>query len=242
MPSNSLSSACPVLVALATFNERDNLPSLVDAIFKVLPNVHILVVDDDSPDGTGRWCDERSASEPRLTCHHRPGKLGLGSATIAAMREAIALDYRIIITMDADWSHDPKKIPDLVGRLEDVDVAIGSRYCPGGSITGWPRHRRIISRLVNMASRRLLRLKVYDSSGAFRAYRVGALEQISFDDIRATGYAYLEEILWQLQRSGARFTEVPITFEDRHRGQSKADWREAISKIATIGRLAMTRS
>ena len=242
MSNDPSSIASPVLVALATFNERENLPSLVDAIFKVSPDVHVVVVDDDSPDGTGQWCDERSASEPRLTCHHRPGKLGLGSATLIAMREAIALGFHIVITMDADWSHDPKDIPCLVGQLEDVDVAIGSRYCPGGSITGWPRHRRIISRLVNMASRRLLRLKVYDSSGAFRAYRVGALEQISFDDIRATGYAYLEEILWQLQRSGARFTEVPITYEDRHRGQSKADWREAISKIATIGRLAITCS
>ena len=242
MSNDSSSSACPILIALATFNERDNLPSLVDAIFKVLPDVHVVVVDDGSPDGTGKWCDERSASEPRLTCHHRPGKSGLGSATIIAMREAIALGFHIIITMDADWSHDPKDIPCLVSQLEDVDVAIGSRYCPGGSIKGWPRHRRIISQLVNMASRRLLRLRVHDSSGAFRAYRVTALEQISLDDIRATGYAYLEEILWRLQRAGARFTEVPITFRDRQRGQSKADWYEAISKIATISRLAMTRS
>jgi dolichol-phosphate mannosyltransferase len=229
------------LVALATYNEIENLPALVDEIFRVLPGAEILVVDDNSPDGTGRWCDERAKSEPRLRCLHRAEKLGLGSATLLAARYSIENDYEVFVTLDADWSHDPRYAPDLVNAIRNADVAIGSRYCAGGGIEGWPLHRRLLSRWVNGLSRILLRLPAGDTSGAFRAYRVAMLRQIPIDDIQSNGYSYLEEILWHLHRAGATFVEVPITFHQRRAGESKITLSEAGAKMATLLRLAFRR-
>jgi dolichol-phosphate mannosyltransferase len=229
------------LVILATYNEIENLPNLVEEILRVLPIADVLVIDDNSPDGTGRWCDERAQLEPRLKCMHRSGKLGLGTATLVGLQHAIDHGYDIAITMDADWSHDPKFINALLAATEHADVAIGSRYCAGGGIEGWPLRRRLMSRYINALTRRLLRIPVRDASGAFRAYRVAALKRINLPDIRATGYAYLEEILWQLNRSGATFIEVPIVFRDRRAGTSKFNLQEAIAKISTLTRLPRTK-
>jgi dolichol-phosphate mannosyltransferase len=227
------------LVALATYNEIENLPGLVDEILRVLPAANVLVVDDNSPDGTGRWCDSRAANEPRLHCLHRSGKFGLGSATVAAVGYAIDQAYDVFITMDADWSHDPRHLPELLGALEHSDVTIGSRYVVGGAIEGWPTHRRIVSRVMNRLTRTVLRLPVRDASGAFRAYRVDKLRQLRLDRIRASGYAYLEEILWHLNAVGATFTEIPIKFRERRAGKSKIDLHEAVGKLRTLCRLAM---
>lgn len=231
-----------ILAALATYNEIENLPGLVDEILRVLPAADVLVIDDNSPDGTGCWCDDRSAGEVRLHCLHRPAKQGLGTATLAGIRWAIEKNYDLFVTMDADWSHDPQYLPALVAEAESVDVAIGSRYCPGGAIEGWPVHRRWISRGMNKLSWLVLRLPVCDMSGAFRAYRVSALKKIDFSQIAATGYAYLEEILWHLRRVGATFAEVPITFRDRRAGKSKINVGEAAAKLSTLIRLGMRRS
>jgi len=226
------------LVVLATYNEVENLPGLTEAILRVLPTADLLVVDDNSPDGSGRWCDERAVAEPRVRCLHRPGKLGLGSATLDALRYAIAREYEVVVTMDADWSHDPTHLPELVAATEHADVAIGSRYVAGGAIDGWPRHRRIMSHLINGLSRALLRLPIHDTSDAFRAYRVAKLRDVDFARIRATGYAYLEEILWHLAQADARFAEVPITFHERLAGRSKVNFREAVGKLAMLVRLS----
>ncbi|MCI0332929.1 MAG: polyprenol monophosphomannose synthase [Planctomycetes bacterium] len=234
---NPQSPSARTLVALATYNEIENLPSLVDEILRVLPDADILVIDDNSPDGTGQWCDNRAAVEPRLHCLHRPGKQGLGSATLAAARFAMEHDYEAFVTLDADWSHDPRHVTELLRALDNADVAIGSRYCSGGGIEGWPIHRRVMSRWVNGLTRLLLRIPVRDASGAFRAYRVAKLREIRLEDIRATGYAYLEELLWHLHRAGAKFAEVPITFCDRRAGESKVNLREAWGKVGTLGRL-----
>jgi dolichol-phosphate mannosyltransferase len=228
------------LVALATYNELANVPGLVDEILRVLPDADVLVVDDNSPDGTGDWCDERAAVEPRLKCIHRSGKLGLGTATLAAAHYAIEHGYDVFITLDADWSHDPAHLTQLVVALDHADVAIGSRYCAGGDIEGWPMHRRLMSRWVNGLTRLLLRIPVRDASGAFRAYRVEKLREVRFDDIRATGYACLEELLWHLHRAGAEFVEVPITFRERRAGQSKVTFGEAWGKLGTLVRLSKT--
>jgi dolichol-phosphate mannosyltransferase len=214
---------------------------LVDKILHVLPDADLLVVDDNSPDGTGQWCDERAKTEPRLHCLHRSGKQGLGSATIAAMQYAIKHGYELFVTLDADWSHDPQYLPELIAAADEADVAIGSRYCPGGGIVGWPLHRRVMSRWNNAASRALLGMPVCDMSGAFRAYRVARLRTIDLSKIQATGYAYLEEILWHLHRAGARFVEVPITFRERRAGKSKITIGEAVGKLATLARLAVAR-
>lgn len=234
-------STARTLIALATYNEIENLPGLVDEILRIMPTADILVVDDNSPDGTGRWCDERSAFESRFRCLHRPGKQGLGSATLAAARVAMDDNYAVFATLDADWSHDPRYLPELVRGIDRADVAIGSRYCAGGGIDDWPFYRRILSRGVNGLSRLLLQLPLRDMSGAFRAYRVSKLRQIDLQLVQANGYAYLEEILWHLQRAGATFVEVPITFQDRRAGRSKIDFSQAAAKLITLVRLATKR-
>jgi dolichol-phosphate mannosyltransferase len=230
-----------VLVAVATYNEMDNLPGLVDAIHRTLQDADVLVVDDNSPDGTGKWCDEHSRIDRQLKCHHRSGKQGLGSATLTALKFALDESYDIVVTMDADWSHDPRSLPELVRAIDDADVSVGSRYCPSGAIEGWPIPRRVLSRGMNRLTRFILRLPVRDTSGAFRAYRVAALRKIDLAMIRSTGYAYLEEILWVLHRAGSRMVEVPITFRERRAGQSKITMKEAVGKLRTLTRLALSR-
>jgi dolichol-phosphate mannosyltransferase len=234
-------STIRILVALATFNEIESLPALVDEILRVLPDADLLVVDDNSPDGTGRWCDQRAGSESRLSCIHRSGKLGLGTATLEAVRYALARDYDIFVTLDADGSHDPDCLPTLIDATRQVDVAIGSRYCPGGATAGWPLYRRVLSRALNRLNRAALRLPVRDSSGSYRAYHTRRLRELPLESIRAGGYGYLEEILWHLQRAGASFAEVPITFRQRRGGRSKMSLREAADKLGMLFRLAPRR-
>ena len=227
------------LVTIATYNEIENLPLLVDAIWEVAPQVDILVIDDNSPDGTGAWCDERAKSEPRLHCLHRAGKLGLGTATIAGMKYAIEHDYDLMLNMDADFSHHPRYIPALLAGMETADVTIGSRYVAGGGVKDWPFKRRLMSWGVNTYARWLLGLRPKDCSGAFRCFRVDLLRKLNFDSIQSRGYSFQEEILWHLKRAGARFTETPILFADREKGQSKINSREAIAAIGIIFRLGI---
>ncbi len=227
------------LVTVATYNEIENLPKLVEAIFEVAPGVDLLVVDDNSPDGTGRWVDQQAAAEPRLKCLHREGKLGLGTATVAAMRYALQHGYRQMLNMDADFSHHPCYLPELLAGMdppdgEPVDVMIGSRYVPGGGVEGWTWMRHFMSGGVNLYSRWLLGLKPKDCSGAFRCYRCELLAKLDFDAIRSRGYSFQEEILWRLKRLGARFGETPITFADRRRGQSKINSGEAVAALWII--------
>jgi dolichol-phosphate mannosyltransferase len=229
------------LVVLATYNEIENLPALTREILRMLPAADLLIVDDNSPDGSGRWCDDAAVTELRLHCVHRAGKLGLGSATLVALRYAIQHEYDVVVTMDADWSHDPVYLSELLAATNGADVAIGSRYAEGGAIEGWPRSRRLLSRVINRLSRSLLGLPVRDSSGAFRAYRVAKLRDLDLSVIRAPGYAYLEEILWYLSRANASFVEVPITFRERRAGRSKIAIGEVVGKLAMLTRLAMQR-
>lgn len=230
-----------VLVALATYNEIENLPSLVAEIHRQLPQADVFVVDDNSPDGTGQWCDEFAPQNPWLQCRRRAGKLGLGSATWVAMQHAIAARYDWLITLDADWSHPPEALPRLLRAAHDADLVIGSRYCEGGSIEGWPRRRYYVSRIVNRASSLLARLPARDSSTAYRLYRVRLLAELDFTNLRAAGYAYLEESLWHLARLGARVKEIPITFHERRAGASKVNLAEAWGKLRTLASLAVRK-
>jgi dolichol-phosphate mannosyltransferase len=237
--SNPGSNAGKTLVVVATYNEIENLPPLVDEIFRFLPAVDLLVVDDNSPDGTGQWCDERAAADPRVHCLHRAGKLGLGTAIIAGMKYAVEHGYRFMLNMDADFSHHPRYLPDFLAGMEPpggppVDVMIGSRYIPGGGVEGWPLRRHVMSRGVNLYARWLLGLRPKDCSGAFRCYRVALLERLDFDAIRSRGYSFQEEILWHLKRLGARFGETPIVFVDRRAGSSKIDMRESLAALWII--------
>lgn len=237
----SSSQPSSTLVVIATYNEIENLPRLVEELFRYAPDVDLLVIDDNSPDGTGRWCDEMAATESRLKCLHRPAKLGLGTATLAGFQYALQRNYRWVITMDADFSHHPRYLPALrsaaASEEEPCDVVIGSRYVSGGGITGWPLHRRWMSRLINAYARWSLGLRVRDCSGAFRCYRCETLQRLDWSQFRSQGYAYVEEMLWRLQHQRAIFREVPILFVDRVRGATKINLREAVQAVWLIGRL-----
>ncbi len=227
------------LVTVATYNEIENLPRLVDAIFAAAPQADLLVIDDNSPDGTGAWCDRRAADDPRVRCLHREGKLGLGTATIAALKYGIEHGYDYVLNMDADFSHPPRYLPDLIAGMDPpggppVDVTIGSRYVPGGGVEGWPWRRHFMSRAVNLYARWLLGLRPRDCSGAFRCYRASLLARLDFEAVRSRGYSFQEEILWRLKRLGARFAETPIVFVERQHGSSKINSREALAALAII--------
>ena len=202
------------IICIATYNEIENLPELVSQIFDSVPDTHLLVIDDNSPDGTGQWVQQQSASNPRINCILRSGKLGLGSAVIEAIQFAIENEFELMVNMDADFSHPVSHIPALLKGMEDgtVDVMVASRYAPGGGIEGWPPIRRLMSRSVNAYARLLLRLPTRDCSGSFRCYRVAKLAELNLDDVRSRGYSFFEEILWHLRRSGATFRESPLHF------------------------------
>lgn len=230
------------LVTIATYNELENLPRLVAEIFAQAPEVEILVIDDNSPDGTGQWCDEQQAQDPRVHCLHRAGKLGLGTATIAGMKYAIDQAYDQVLNMDADFSHHPRYLPAILQRMregEPVDVVIGSRYIPGGGVVGWPLKRHLMSKGVNIYARALLGLWPRDCSGAFRLYRVELLKKLDFEQIVSRGYSFQEEVLWRLKRLGARFAEVPIVFVDRELGVSKINGGEAGAALRILFRLGV---
>lgn len=239
-----MSKTADTLVTVATYNEIENLPRLAEAIFAAAPDSDLLVIDDNSPDGTGRWCDEQAAINPKINCVHRSGKLGLGTAILAAMRYAIEHDYKYMLNMDADFSHHPRYLPDLIGGMENyrgqpVDVMIGSRYIPGGGTEGWPLKRRLMSKGVNVYARALMGLRPKDCSGGYRCYRVEKLKAIDLDRIRSRGYSFQEEVLFYLKQAGAKFGETPIIFADRERGLSKINSQEAYSALGIIFRLGM---
>ena len=223
-----------LLIGISTYNEIESLPQLVRRILEVVPDCRLLVVDDNSPDGTGKWCDEYAAKDKRLFCCHRAGKLGLGTATVAVLNYAVEHNFDVVVTMDADMSHDPRFLPSLIQGLEQpspVDVVIGSRYVPGGGVEGWPWKRRMMSWLVNRFARFWLQLPAKDTSGAFRCYRVQTLRNLDLTVIISQGYSVFEELLWRLRHVGATMREVPITFVDRDVGQSKISLREAIRSV-----------
>jgi dolichol-phosphate mannosyltransferase len=228
-----------LVVSLCTYNERDNLVELIPEIWRHVPEAHILVVDDNSPDGTGGLADEWAARDPRVHVIHRPGKLGLGTATLAALTFAVEKGYALAANLDADFSHHPKYLKELVACMEHADVAIGSRYVDGGGVVGWGVKRHLMSRAINAYARILLRLSTRDNSGAFRCYRVSRLAELDLTRFLSRGYAIQEELLYRLKRLGCRFAETPIVFEDRRYGSSKINVREGLVALWIIARLAL---
>jgi len=230
-------------VAIATYNEIENLPILVERLVDTLPEADLLVIDDGSPDGTGQWCEDHAKMNSRMHCLHRKGKPGLGSAIIAAMHYAVENNYDVMINLDADLSHPPEKIPELLEALRDGDsetkVVIGSRYISGGGITGWPLKRHFMSRAINLYTRWLLWLPMADCSGSFRAYPVNLLRKIDFDSFLSYGYSFFEEVLYHLKHQGATFVEVPFEFVERQHGSSKINMRKAMVAVWTIFRLGL---
>ncbi|MEM7476216.1 MAG: polyprenol monophosphomannose synthase [Planctomycetota bacterium] len=228
------------LVVLCTYNEVGNIAIMVEALHKSLPNADIVVVDDNSPDGTSDWVKRQQENDSQLHLIHRPGKLGLGTALRDAIAWCLDREYDYLINLDADLSHDPATAPLLLQETvqKQLDIVAGTRYRDGGGSPGLPFHRKLISRSLNIYATRILRLPISDCSGSFRCYRVSKLRELELQELACPGYGFLEEILVALRRKGAAFGEVPIVFDCRHAGESKLSFSDAMGAIKVIHRLA----
>ncbi len=231
----------PAAVIIPTYNESDNIPQLVAEILALPLGAHVIVVDDNSPDGTGALVDSIAANEPRVHPVHRPSKLGLGTAHVVGMRHAFALNLDPIVTMDADFSHHPRYIPSLVAGLSQFGLMIGSRYVKGGGMQGRAPRLRMVSWGANLFARTVLGLKATDCTSGFRAYRRPVLESIDLDHVFSNGYSFLIELLFLCQARGWRIGEAPIVYEDRRAGTSKISRAEIYKATYTVLRLFWRR-
>jgi len=226
-----------VLVFTATYNERDNIETLCQTVLGLDKGFDMMVVDDNSPDGTGQLLDAMAAREPRLSVVHRSGKLGVGSAHKVAMHYALEKDYQVLVTMDADFSHPPEDIPRLLASLEAADFVVGSRYVKGGSCD-YTGYRIVVSMLANWGARLLLRIPLHEVTTSFRAFRVSFLRKVDLESIQAQGYSFFMEAVFQLYCAGARLHEIPFHFVDRTAGVSKIPRGEIFNGIRQLLRLA----
>ncbi len=225
------------LIALATYNERDNLAALVKEIRAAVAGADVLILDDNSPDGTGAAADALAREDARIHVVHRAGKLGLGTAVLAMMRFAIEKNYELLVTMDADFSHHPRYLPDLLAGMDRADVMIGSRYVAGGGVENWPMSRRLMSRSTGQLVRFLLGMPARDTSGNYRCYRVSLLRHANLNNLLSNGYSFQQEVLHRCYLAEARLGETPIVFADRKAGQSKANLKEIVRSLSTLLRL-----
>jgi len=225
------------VVVVPTFNERENIEPFLRAVRSAVPDADILVVDDNSPDGTGQLADTFAAELGHIKVLHRPGKQGLGSAYRHGFTVALDEDYDAIVSMDVDFSHDPAVIPSLLAGIEGgADAVVGSRYVAGGGTENWPLHRRVLSKWGNWYVGMLLGLGVSDATSGFRAYRASALRDIDHAATSAEGYAFLTELVRRLATRGHPIAEVPITFRDRVRGTSKMSGRIIAESMMLVTR------
>jgi dolichol-phosphate mannosyltransferase len=228
-------------IIIPTYNESDNIETLAKEIMAlgdvteaIAGAVAIIIVDDNSPDGTGEIADELAKVYRSIKVIHRPAKLGLGTAHIAGFKESLASGADRILTMDADFSHHPRYIPDLLAKNRDAQLVIGSRYVDGGGTLNWGLQRQILSKGANTFARLVLGLKAHDCTGAFRCYRREVLESIELDEIFSDGYSFMIEVLYKCQQRGWEIGEVPIIFEDRRHGTSKISRREIFNAFWTV--------
>jgi dolichol-phosphate mannosyltransferase len=210
-----------ILVIIPTYNERENLPAVVGRVREAAPQVDVLVVDDSSPDGTGRIADELAEADDQVHVLHRTSKDGLGAAYIAGFRWAFDRGYDVMVEMDADGSHQPEELPRLLSALCDADLVIGARWVRGGKVLNWPKRREALSRGANTYARLMLGVPLHDATGGYRAYRSAALEKIGLEGVDSRGYCFQIDLAFRAIRLGLRVAEVPITFMERTRGSSK---------------------
>ena len=230
-------------IVVPTYNERENLPKLVDAVMRLDSGFRLIIVDDNSPDGTGAIADDLAATWPgRIDVLHRPGKQGLGPAYVAGFRKALAGDATLIGTMDADLSHPVDRLPALIAATDRADLAIGSRYIPGGGSVGWPLPRRVLSRFGGLYARTVLGVPISDLTGGFKIYRRATLEHLDLDHLRADGYGFQIECTWRVIRRGGTVVEVPIVFVDRVAGKSKLSRRIVGEAALLVWRLRFAGS
>jgi dolichol-phosphate mannosyltransferase len=236
------------VIIMPTYNERQNLEPVAGRVRAALPAADLLVVDDSSPDGTGDVADKLAEADPQVQVMHRTEKAGLGKAYIAGFSWALERGYDVIVEMDADGSHQPEYLPGLVAALAHADLAIGSRWTPGGKVVNWPKSREILSRGANVYTRLMLGIGVRDATAGFRAYRAGTLRTISLSQVESTGYCFQIDLTMRVAQAGLTIVEVPITFVEREHGASKmsnsiileAFWR--VARWGTAKRVRQLRS
>ncbi len=216
-----MSTVGRVLVVVPTYDEVENLPLITRRLRTAVPTADLLVVDDNSPDGTGELADGLAAADPSVHVLHRAGKQGLGAAYLAGFAWAREHGYDVVVEMDADGSHAPEQLPRLLAALEDADLVLGSRWVAGGEVVNWPRSREVLSRGGNLWTRVALGLPLKDATGGFRAYRREVLDKVATPAVASQGYCFQVDLAWQTWRAGYRVVEVPITFVERELGTSK---------------------
>jgi len=227
-----------VAVVIPTYNERDNLEPIVGRVRAAVPDADILVVDDNSPDGTGEIADKLAASDAHVHVLHRKGKSGLGTAYIAGFTWGLERGYGVLVEHDADGSHDPADLPKMLAELERADLVIGSRYVPGGTVVNWPKSRELLSRGANIYVRIVLGIGIHDATAGYRAYRAATLRAIGLDRVESQGYCFQIDLTLRTAQRGLVIREVPITFTERARGASKmsrAVFAEALWRVAQWG-------
>jgi glycosyltransferase involved in cell wall biosynthesis len=229
-------------IVIPTYNERANLENIVCDLLRVLPDAHVVVVDDNSPDGTGTLADDLATRLPGIFVLHRPAKQGIGPAYVAGFKVALSAGSDLIAAMDADGSHSAADLLKLIDAASDADLVIGSRYVDGGATAGWSRARKLLSRFGGLYARAVLGAPISDLTAGFKVYRREALASLPLDQIRTDGYGFQIETTWIVWRSGRRVREVPITFHDRVAGKSKLSRRIVIEAVIMVWRLRLTRS
>ena len=225
-----------VLVAIPTYNEIDNVEPIVARLRAAVPDADILIADDNSPDGTGERADALAESDTHVHVLHRPGKQGLAAAYLAAFRWGLDRGYDVLVEHDADGSHRPEQLPDLLAALADADVAKGSRWVRGGRVVNWPKHRELLSRGGNLWVRLWLGVPVRDATGGFVAWRAATLRGIDLDGVEASGYGFQVDLVWRALKAGFRVVEVPIVFEERQHGTSKMSGTIVLEAMALTTR------
>ncbi|MGV1034580.1 MAG: polyprenol monophosphomannose synthase [Microbacteriaceae bacterium] len=234
-------SGAGALVIIPTYNERDNLPIIIGKVFHAVPEANILVMDDGSPDGTGELANEMADADSRISVIHREGKLGLGSAYLAGFAEGIRRGYEFLIELDADGSHPPEKLPEMLGVAAadpSIGLVIGSRWTQGGQVVDWPKRREVLSRGANTYARVMLGIEVKDATAGYRVYRSSLIESMDLRDIDSKGYCFQIDMTLRSVDAGTKIVEVPITFKDRELGQSKMSGSiiaEAMQKVTVWG-------
>lgn len=229
-----------VLVVTPTYNEADNLEPFVRALFEVVPSAHVLVVDDASPDGTGKIADRMAGRDERVLVLHRGGKLGIGSAYLDGFRLGLREGYDVLVQMDTDLSHDPRHLPAMLAAVEGgADVVLGSRNIPGGGVLGWGLGRHVLSKGGSLYSRTILGLPIRDLTSGYKAWSARALEGIDLDGVRSEGYSFQIEMTWRALRRGFRVVEVPIVFVDRRAGKSKMSRKIFLEAVAMVWKLRL---
>jgi dolichol-phosphate mannosyltransferase len=227
-----------LVVVIPTYNERDNLLQIVHRLHAAVPTAHALIVDDASPDGTGELADGLAAEDDRVQVLHRQAKDGLGAAYLAGFSWALARNYQVVVQMDADGSHPPEALPGMLEELAGADLVLGSRYVPGGTVVNWPKHRQLLSRGGNLYSRLALGVQIKDITAGYRVFRRHLLAELALGEVNSQGYCFQIDMAWRAVRAGFRVHEVPITFTERERGNSKMSGsivREALWRVTRWG-------